>query len=367
MSAYYNEIDPYAAQWLRNLIKAGHIADGVVDERSIEDVRPSDLAGFTQCHFFAGVGVWSLALRRAGWPDELPVWTGSCPCQPFSAAGAGAGFADPRHLWPTFAWLIKQCKPPVVFGEQVASKAVEPWVDLVHADMEAMDYAFGAVPFPSAGVGAPHIRDRLFWVAQSEHGGRKAGKQKRPRASSALPSSSYGRMANSNRCGCEPGSEGRKALGYGPATQSNSCTVRLADTDGGYAGAERQQRSGEQRQQQEDSGSFELGGMGNTDRERVRRIARTIPGEEITAGRQVRSEPDTPQPPGSTSEPGPVNGFWRDVDWLGCRDDKWRPVEPGTFPLAHGATSRVGRLRAYGNAINAEAAREFIAAYLEST
>lgn len=167
MTAYYNEFDPYAAQWLRNLIQAGHIAPGVVDERSIEDVLPSELAGFTQCHFFAGIGVWSLALRRAGWPDDVPVWTGSCPCQPFSAAGAGAGFADARHLWPSFAWLIKQCRPAVVFGEQVASKAVEPWVDLVHADLEALDYAFGAVPFPSAGVGAPHIRDRLFWVAQS--------------------------------------------------------------------------------------------------------------------------------------------------------------------------------------------------------
>ena len=40
MSAYYNEIDPYAAQWLRNLISAGHIADGVVDERSSTHVHP---------------------------------------------------------------------------------------------------------------------------------------------------------------------------------------------------------------------------------------------------------------------------------------------------------------------------------------
>ena len=174
MAAYYNEIDPYAAQWLRNLIAAGHIAPGIVDERSIEDVTPADLAGFTQCHFFAGVGVWSLALRKAGWPDDRPAWTGSCPCQPFSAAGAGAGFADPRHLWPSFAWLIKQCKPAVVFGEQVASKAVEPWVDLVHADVEAMGYAFGAIPFPSAGVGAPHLRDRLYWVADSDDAGQHA-------------------------------------------------------------------------------------------------------------------------------------------------------------------------------------------------
>lgn len=143
-SAYYNEHDPYAAQWLRNLIAAGHIAPGDVDERSIEDVHPDDLKPYTQCHFFAGIGVWSLALRRAGWPDSRPVWTGSCPCQPYSAAGQGLGFDDPRHLWPAFVWLIRQRRPPVVLGEQVASKAVEPWVDLVHADLEAMAYAFGA-------------------------------------------------------------------------------------------------------------------------------------------------------------------------------------------------------------------------------
>jgi len=164
MPAYYNEIDPYAAQWLRNLIAAGHIAPGDVDERSIEDVYPDDLKPYTQCHFFAGVDVWSYALRRAGWPDDEPVWTGSCPCQPFSAAGAGAGFDDKRHLWPHFHWLISERQPSVVFGEQVASKDADPWLDLVQADVEAMDYAFGAVAFPSAGIGAPHIRDRTYFL-----------------------------------------------------------------------------------------------------------------------------------------------------------------------------------------------------------
>ncbi len=114
--AWYNEISPFAAQWLRNLIAAGHIAPGDVDGRSIEEVNPDDLRDYTQCHFFAGIGVWSYALRKAGWPDDKPVWTGSCPFQPFSAAGRGGWFDDKRHLWPAFHWLISQCRPEYVFG-----------------------------------------------------------------------------------------------------------------------------------------------------------------------------------------------------------------------------------------------------------
>ena len=89
MKSYYNEHDPKAAAWLRELIKAGLIPDGDVDERSIAEVKPDELRHYTQCHFFAGIGGWSLALQLAGWSADKPVWTGSCPCQPFSAAGKG--------------------------------------------------------------------------------------------------------------------------------------------------------------------------------------------------------------------------------------------------------------------------------------
>lgn len=338
MTAYYNEIDPYAAQWLRNLIAAGHIAPGIVDERSIEDVTPYDLKEFTQCHFFAGIGVWSHALRRAGWADDRSVWTGSCPCQPFSAAGKGAGFADERHLWPAFNHLIRECRPAIVIGEQVASKDSEPWLDLVQADVEALGYAFGAVPFPSASIGAPHIRDRLYWVADAEcsgvrggehgtHGaaqGALRGKVRQQRVWSdvgAVRNAESERLADANSVALQWGGDSSQRLGVGGKRNGyGGETCGLADTDSN--GRREGQRDGQA----------------------------TRHGHSVTATCGDDRHNTT----------GPTNGFWGAADWLLCRDGKWRPVEPGTFPLAHGAPSRVGRLRAYGNAINAEAARIFI-------
>jgi DNA (cytosine-5)-methyltransferase 1 len=168
MTAYYNEIDPFCAAWLRNLITEDLIAPGEVDDRSIGYVQPSDVREFTQCHFFAGIATWSHALRCAGWPDERPIWTGSCPCQGFSVAGAGKGFNDERHLWPQFFRLIRECRPPIVVGEQVASSLALSWIDLVQSDLEGAGYAVGAADLCAAGVGAPHIRQRLYWMAVSD-------------------------------------------------------------------------------------------------------------------------------------------------------------------------------------------------------
>lgn len=166
MPAYYNDNEPYVAQWLRNLITAKLIAPGDVDERSIKDVKPNDLKGYAQAHFFAGIGGWPLALRLAGWPDQRPVWTGSCPCQPFSLAGSLKGFKDERHLWPTWHHLIRQRHPPVVFGEQVASAA--QWLRLVRGDLEGLEYAVGAMPVEAASAGADDKRDRYWFVAHDD-------------------------------------------------------------------------------------------------------------------------------------------------------------------------------------------------------
>jgi DNA (cytosine-5)-methyltransferase 1 len=376
VTAYYNEIDPYAAQWLRNLIDAGHIAPGVVDTRDIRDVTPGDLHGFTQCHFFAGIGVWSHALRRAGWPDDRPVWTGSCPCQPFSVAGMGGGFDDERHLWPFFHYLIEKRSPPVVFGEQVASKDGLAWLDLVHADMEGAGYAFEAVDFCAAGVGAPHIRQRLWFVGVADADQRTGGQ---------------GRADFRGRTG-------RSDALAGSGSSSSSVSCGLVHANGGDASAEREQPGGEHRQQQGDRCT--ACGLGDDDdaglpaRERAAILA-TGRGPEGRAVEQSggapcgvahteqqrhdgigaaaaapgpergRADAARPAVDAGHEHPGPTNGLWEAADWLLCRDGKWRPVEPGTFPLAHGAAARVGRLRAYGNAINSEAATEVILATRE--
>ena len=370
MTAYYNEIDPKAAAWLRELIRCGHIAAGDVDERSIEDVRPDDLRGYTQCHFFAGIGVWSYALRRAGWPDARPVWTGSCPCQPFSAAGKGSGFSDERHLWPHFHHLIRECGPTVVLGEQVASKDGLGWFDLVQADLEGSGYAAGAVDLCAAGVGAPHIRQRLWWAAErlADTDGRDAsaerqqpgGEQRQQPEDGGVGvlehSASDGRLER--RAGADwRGATGGRGLGW------------VGDDDARLEG----QRSGHQAASGRDgaSGSTsapgEFGGVADAasgGRQPCERIA-GIRAANLGAG-PAAVQRGALRPSGESSTGGPTNGFWRDADWLFCRDGKWRPVGPGAFPLAHGVAGRVGRLRGYGNAIVAPAAQAFVEAYLES-
>lgn len=164
---YYNEWDKGAAKWLRELIKRGLIPYGYVDERSITEVTPSDLEGFTQCHFFSGIGGWSRALEIAGIPPTTKLWTGSPPCQPFSAAGKQKGKFDERHLAPTFLRLISECRPPIVLGEQVAKAIDGGWLDDLHVELEKQDYTVGASVLSASLIGAPHKRERLFFGAIS--------------------------------------------------------------------------------------------------------------------------------------------------------------------------------------------------------
>ena len=174
MTAYYNEIEPTAVLWLQAAMDAGHIAQGEIDTRPIQEVKADDLKGYAQCHWFAGVGGWSIALRMAGWDDSRPVWTGSCPCQPFSSAGKQKGKADDRHLWPIWHSLIRESKPTVIFGEQVSSAIAHGWLDDVYQGLEAEGYAVGSAVLPACSVGKAHKRERLFFVANTTREGLEA-------------------------------------------------------------------------------------------------------------------------------------------------------------------------------------------------
>ena len=336
IDTWYNDNDPFVAQWLRNLIAAGGLPDGAVNENPIQEVQTKDC--LPTSHFFAGIGGWAYALNLAGWPQDRPVWTGSCPCQPFSVAGRRGGTTDERHLWPEWFRLIKECRPPTIFGEQVASKDGYAWFDIVQADLESLGYACGMVVSPAAGYGAPHIRHRIYFVADTESG--RVG---------------FGLQGE------------RKAQPTGTSTVGT-----MADADGGDSSPEGIQRGREHGQQPQDSGTTRR--LANTSRQRRQQNPRGAFGYEETNGRTRRDEGQ----PNSDYEPSSygTHGFWADADWLPCTDGKARPTQPGLFPLVDGLPiavdglgpiSRVGTLRGAGNAIVPQAAAAFIRAYMKLT
>lgn len=311
---YYNEWDKGAAAWLRELIKQGHIPFGVVDERSITEVKPEDLDGFTQCHFFAGIGGWPLALRLAGVSENTPLWTGSPPCQPFSAAGKQLGQFDPRHLAPVFLDLISECRPPVLFGEQVAPAIAKSWMCDLQTHLEGEDYAVGFAVLPACSIGAPHKRERLFFGAHQLADTDGRGRRERGESGSmdAVPQRGSNNLLQTEK-------------------RDTHGSVAYADGERWWDG--RQRKGGVDEFHQTEKAKWgERGG--------------SVEGLCTVDATNAH------------------HGFWSDADWLGCRDGKFRPVEPGTFPLANGLPARVGRLRGYGNAIVPQVAAEFIKAFM---
>ena len=412
MTAYYNEHEPFAAAWLRNLIDKNLIAPGDVDERSITDVQPSDLDGYVQHHFFAGIGGWSYALRLAGVPDSHRVWTGSCPCPPFSSAGkkkrcpecdekpiphplktgifaciecAHEWFADERHLWPEFLRLIdgcqgRECEATEIFGEQVAGADGLVWFDGVRATLEALGFAVGGIDACAAGVGAPHIRQRLFWVANAPDADGRAGEQGQQGEArsgrSGLADSGYVGvgLANASR---QPGEWDARSV---HAEEAGERSEREPDghlLDRSADDSQDNRGVGNAKSQRE--GSITSGA-----REGVFQCPR--PSEAgVGLVNTINTRPQGHAEHGDGgNEPGRIEADaarstaatgWDDFDLVRCVEptkepgrfvEKWRRTQPGIQPLAHGLPARVGRLRGYGNAIVPQLATKFITAYLEA-
>lgn len=403
--SYYNDFNPHACEWARNLIKAGLVSDGLVDCRSITEVQPSDLKEFTQCHFFSGILGWPLALRLAGWPDDRPVITGSCPCPPFSSAGkkkacpeckfreviphprktgifacvecAHEWFADGRHLWPEMHRIVSGLAGPLseapVFGEQVGGADGLIWLAGVRTTLEELGRAVGAADLCGASVGAPHIRQRLFWMAHAEIA-----------------------RGFRNQCGCNFGAtesseaevsargvrtEQRAAIDAEP--KRNGGNGRLADarhdSRARSGQATRLETSERSESGEHDSSNGLDGGLGNGIVTRLEGHA----GNGDPTGR--------PEAVRSTA----AAGAWSDFYIVHCRDDKYRRIGSDAAPLAHGIprdTSqlvsrleglglsskdardtirrarrcRLTTIEGFGNAIIPQLAAEFISAAMEA-
>lgn len=381
---YYNEFDANAAQWIRNLGDVGEISQGVVDERSIKSVVGADLAGVRRAHFFAGIGGWDLALKLAGW-DDSEVWTGSCPCQPYSSAGKQEGDADPRNLWPDFFRLIAERRPQYVFGEQVASAIKHGWLDRVYADLEGIGYTVGSAVLGAHSVGANHIRQRLYWGAALEvqHDARDGRIERRPESGErgVVVGRGGGGVAvepepepERGRCDGRPSSAGgdvrdrastRRQEGADGSPNHRAAVGLGEDAHGRGRGRGRDGDSPRHDGEVQATGLRAVGGVPNNNK-----------------GLEVRGEGCT-ESNGLTIAPG--LGPWSDCRYILCTDGKARRTGARVFPLAYGlprgmgqggswrkglarcaSRARVGILKGSGNAIVAHLAAEFIGAFRDA-
>ena len=401
MTAYYNEFDPKAAAWLRQLIANGDIATGYVDERSVLDVKAKDLAGYTQHHFFAGIGVWSYALRNAGWSDDRPVCTASLPCQPFSAAGNQKGKEDERHLLPYFLELVKECGFNVIIGEQVESAIRHGWLDDLQTTMEAENYTVGHCVLGAHSVNAAHQRQRLYWVAEqvcvgnSINTGLEGGLRGRTDPQRENIDGHAGRVradsgeANSAGSGREQGVQ--------PVSNSEPERTRCHSERGGMGDSEHDGHPSPEKPRGNEAPILSCAEGSNSTGELERASPpASLPSKPSGVGNSCSAacERDSRGVSGSEEkvrcEDGHFNGDMSfgladasEIEWLYCRDEKYRPIKSGIKPLvdklARGVVYRGGpidanatalartiRLKGYGNAIQADTATAFISAYMEA-
>lgn len=403
--AYYSEIDKHCVAALRELIAMGLIPDGDVDDRSIKDVTPDDLRGYTQCHFFAGIGGWPFSTRLAGWPDDRPLWTGSCPCQPFSAAGKRGGADDPRHLWPDFFRLIRSCQPEIVVGEQVAGALGYGWLDGVLSDLESENYSGEAVDIPACSIDAPHIRNRLYWYAErmahaidGECDGRAIKPQRRAEGRSAsrrLDAECSGEAQGlADIIDRRPGSRevetgrdhrretGDAAFAVGPVADCHQPLLRQVASAGQLAvdepdtgidgrrdrGVTQGDAFGSGLEGQRWHGDGDGGSLASRSASAADGSDGAAAMDHAYGSRRLQPEGSKPGRWGrhSHADEGRNGTFWSGAEWLICHDGKARRTQPGLRLLVDGLPARIPLWRGAGNAICAPLAAEVLIAIMET-
>ncbi len=182
---------------------------------------------------------------------DIDIITGGFPCQPYSAAGNRKGTADERHLWPEMLRAIREVEPSYVVGENV--RGLVNWndglvFDEIIADLEALGYEVQPFLLPAVAVGAPHRRDRIWFVAYATSGGRKAG-------------------AEQPRQACNNGGLDNIRLGnYGRSEQAGLCGIQGSSPDTQRSSSEGQCQCG---QGQRQPGGCNSGDAANTSHQRL--------------------------------------------------------------------------------------------------
>ncbi len=319
------------------------------------------------------------------------IWmaTPNATSSPGSAAGRSlSGSPDGPTIGPSGPAPVRASLSARQAKEQglLTSGPATQWLDLVSSDLEALGYAFGAAALPACSVGAPHIRQRTWFVADAEQRGCQ-GRDVRSRTSQATIAAAHRVEAVRLADDIGAGLEGRDARPLG--------RERPPAERGGEAGAvvnpESEQMGLSRRARQPGSTA---GGLGNTRRAGTGRDGGSAPSPKaqgrgggisdghggcdgaVAPSAAIRLA-DANQPvPGEEREQrgGQFGGAgedqgtgpWSDLEWLPCRDGKARPTQPGLLPLAHGVSGRVGKLRAYGNAIVPQVGAAFIRACLSA-
>ena len=175
-----------------------------------------------------------------GWRDDDIILTGGFPCQPYSAAGKRLGKDDERHLWPEMLRVIQEVKPTYIVGENV--RGLTNWnggvvFEEVCADLEVCGYEIQPLLLPACAVGAPHRRDRVWFVAYCNDRSRQKHELCSGRDVFKGWNGSNGYATNSDgdgldQCDCQheidPSQGGQHALGD---TKQGNGDGTAADTD----------------------------------------------------------------------------------------------------------------------------------------
>ena len=201
--------------------------------------------------------VWSDIRTFDGrpWRGKVAGIVAGYPCQPFSTAGRGAGFDDPRNLWPDIARVIAEIRPWWCFFENVSGHLRRGYFTDVRPDLETLGFRCAEQVVKASDVGAPHRRERLFVLAvanpdgeprapsrgrhpedERKEGGEGSNNQPDRPSELVANSDGMGRIEDDDGGGSQSASRGQQVQERTPDTGTVHAGSRMADSDGSGRG-----------------------------------------------------------------------------------------------------------------------------------